>query len=65
MAGLPWLDGAGTDRYRVAAVADEDGVLGQEIVNLPGQPERMDRFEYSINTGSKSKRVVAKYCGQI
>ena len=51
--GLARLDDAGADRHHVAAVADEDGVLGQEIVDLPGQPQRMNRH----GVGVKERQV--------
>src|SRR6185295_12910679 len=37
------LHDAAGERDDVAAVADEHGVLGEELVDLLGEPQRMDR----------------------
>ena len=42
IAGSPGLHRLGADGHHVAAVADVDGVLGEELVELPRHPVGMD-----------------------
>jgi hypothetical protein len=44
MTRLPRVDDASGDGDDVAAVADEDGVFGERVVDFASEAERVDRY---------------------